>query len=184
LPRLPWEQLDKVILWAVLLHCLTGTVSLGQKPGAYKGKEEKLPRPVPPQPIAFNHKKHASAGLSCLECHARAAKKDQAGLPATEQCMICHDTILADSPEVKKLADAHRRGGRVKWVRVYQVPDFVFFSHASHLKAGEQCVTCHGPVHQRDVLAKEVSTNMTGCMNCHSARKASTECSLCHQLGH
>jgi hypothetical protein len=184
LSRLPWEQLDKAILWAVLVHCLTGVVSPGQKPTAYKGKEEKLPRTVSPQPIAFSHKKHASVGLSCLQCHSGAAEQDQAGLPNTEQCMVCHETVLNDNPEIKKLAGAHKRGEKVKWVRVYQVPDFVFFSHASHVKAGELCVTCHGPVHQRDVLAKEVSTTMTSCMNCHAARKASRECSLCHQLGH
>ena len=177
-------SLFKTILWAALLYDLTGGVSLAQKPVAYKGKKEKLPLAVAPQPIAFSHKKHAASGLSCVQCHASATEKDQAGLPNAEQCLVCHDTMMSDSPEVKKLAEAHRRGEKVKWVRVYQVPDFVFFSHASHLKAGQQCATCHGLVDQRDVLAKEISTGMTSCMNCHAARKASNDCSLCHQLGH
>jgi hypothetical protein len=68
-------------------------------------------------------------------------------------------------------------------VRVYQTPDFVFFSHKNHLKAGETCETCHGPVATREVLAKEVSTNMTACMNCHVQRGATTECFFCHELG-
>ncbi|PYV37031.1 MAG: hypothetical protein DMG06_29120 [Acidobacteria bacterium] len=177
-------SLLKTILYAVLLYHLTGGVSLAQKPVVYKGKKEKLPLAVAPQPIAFSHKKHAAVGLACLQCHAGATGKTQAGLPNTEQCMVCHDAMMADRPEVKKLAEAHRRGEKVKWVRVYRVPDFVFFSHASHLKAGEQCASCHGPVDQRDVLAKEISTSMTHCMNCHAARKASNDCSLCHQLGH
>jgi hypothetical protein len=88
----------------------------------------------------------------------------------------------AESPEIRQLAEVHKRGERVQWVRVYSVPDYVFFSHASHLKAGEQCITCHGPVEERDVLAKEVSTSMVACMNCHAKRKASNDCVLCHQL--
>ena len=178
------DSLVIAIPCAALLCGFPSAVSLAQKPVAYKGKKEKLPLAVAPQPIAFSHKKHAAAGLSCLQCHASATEKDQAGLPNAEQCLVCHDAMIGDSPEVKKLAEAHRRGEKVKWVRVYQVPDFVFFSHASHLKAGQQCATCHGLVDQRDVLAKEISTGMTSCMNCHAARKASNDCSLCHQLGH
>ena len=156
----------------------------GQKPPAYKGKEEKLPADVAPQPIAFNHKKHAAAEIACLDCHADAAEKDFADIPNVGQCMLCHETIKAQSAEIKKLADLQKRNEKIKWVPVYRVPDFVFFSHVNHLKAGEKCVTCHGPVAERDVLAKEVGTNMTVCMNCHLARKVSTACNLCHQLGH
>jgi hypothetical protein len=153
-----------------------------QPPPVYKGKEEKLPRSVAPQPIAFSHKKHAALRINCLDCHKDAAQKEQAGLPATRSCMGCHVTIKADTEEIRRLADVHKRGEQVRWVRVYTVPDYVFFSHANHLKAGEQCVTCHGPVQEREVLAKEVSTSMVACMNCHAARKASNDCVFCHQL--
>lgn len=171
-------------LSSVLLLSLSGAVALGQRPAVYRGKEEKLPVAVRLQPIAFSHKKHVSVGLTCLNCHPDATEKEQAGLPNTEECMICHTTVKADSHEVRKLAEAHERGERVKWVRVYKVPDFVFFSHANHLKAGMQCATCHGPVQRREVLAKEVSTGMIACMNCHAQNDASNECFLCHQLGH
>jgi hypothetical protein len=155
---------------------------LAQQAPVYKGKEEKLPAAVAPQPIAYSHKKHVALGMRCLGCHKDASEKDQAGLPETARCMACHEAIKAESPEIRKLAAIHQGGKKVAWVRVCKVPDFVFFSHASHLKAGEQCVTCHGPVQERDVLAKEVSTSMIACMNCHAARKASNDCVLCHQL--
>ncbi len=154
----------------------------GQAP-VYQSKEEKLPKEVAAQPILFSHKKHAVAGMACLDCHAGAAATERAGLPDAAACMLCHATINAASPEVRKLTALHRREGQLTWVRVYQVPDFVFFSHSRHLKAGEKCATCHGPVEARDILAKEVSTSMTACMNCHAARKTSNECFLCHQLG-
>lgn len=167
----------------VFVLCFTSHY-LGQKPTHFKVKEEKLPAPVVPQPIAFSHKKHAALGMGCLNCHVDAAEKNEAGLPDADQCMACHATIRTGSREVQKLAEVQKDGAKVKWVRVYRVPDFVFFSHANHLKAGLPCATCHGPVGQRDVLAKEVSTDMVSCMNCHAAKGASNECSLCHQLGH
>jgi Cytochrome c7 and related cytochrome c len=172
------------ILLGIMLFSLASNLCLGQKPPVYKGREEKLPVRVPSQPVGFSHKRHLELGMACLDCHGDAGEKEQAGLPNAQQCMVCHATIKANSPEIKKLAEIHRRAEKLKWVRVYRVPDFVFFSHANHLKAGEKCATCHGPVEEREVLDKEVSTSMTTCMNCHAARKVSNDCSLCHQLGH
>ncbi len=167
----------------ILLWLIAGVLSAQQPPAVYKGQEEKLPVAVAPQPIPFSHRKHIAIGQTCLDCHAGATEKDSAGLPSTELCMACHETIKAQSPEIKKLAEAHRRGEKVKWVRVYRIPDFVFFSHANHTKAGVQCQECHGAVEKRDRLMKEVSTSMVACMNCHAARKAPTGCTACHQLG-
>lgn len=171
------------LAWSVFLICLTVTASFGQEPTVYKGKEEKLPVQVGPQPIAFSHKKHAAAGFPCQACHVDANDKDQAGIPNVEQCVLCHVSDHATHPELKKLAELDRRGKQVKWVRVYRVPDFVFFSHVNHLKAGEKCATCHGPVEKSDALAREVSTSMNTCIICHFSRKASNECYLCHDLG-
>lgn len=154
-----------------------------QPPAGYKGQEEKLPATVAPQPIAFSHKKHLATGQTCADCHAGAAEQDEAGFPPTEFCMACHETIKAGSREIKKLAATHLQGEKVKWVRIYRLPDFVFFSHATHAQAGSQCRDCHGPVEKRSVLAKEVSTSMVACMNCHAAKEAPNGCSACHQLG-
>ena len=136
------------------------------------------------QPIPFSHKAHVALDLKCLECHTGAKTADQAGIPKTGKCMACHVVVKPESPAIKILADADKAGKKIPWVRVYRVPDFVFFSHASHLKASLSCANCHGPVEQRDVLAKEVGTDMATCVKCHTARRASTDCALCHQLGH
>ena len=167
---------------AILAFCATATG--GQQPAAvYKGQEERLPLAVASQPIPFSHEKHISAGQTCVDCHAGATEQDEAGFPKTELCMACHETIKAGGRDIKKLATAHKRGEKLKWIRVYRLPDFVFFSHATHTQAGSQCRVCHGPVEKRKVLAKEVSNSMVACMNCHAAKKAPTGCSACHQLG-
>jgi len=155
----------------------------GQTPGIYRGKEEKLPQTAAPQPLLFSHEKHAGAGMTCLNCHENVMTKERAGIPGTAKCMVCHETIARDKPDIKKLAQIHRQGGKLEWVRVYRVPDYVFFSHSHHMKAGAECSTCHGPVHRRAVVAKEVSTSMIACMNCHTEKGASTKCHTCHDLG-
>jgi quinoprotein glucose dehydrogenase len=133
----------------------------------YKSMEEKLPVKVAPQPIAFSHKTHAAA--KCTDCHTGALTQTRAGIPDMARCALCH-------PEMKGK-------GEVEWVRVYKLPDFVFFSHARHAKGNVSCTECHGPVDTRDVLMKEVSTSMTACMNCHEQKRASNACTVCHDLG-
>lgn len=177
----PQRIVSNTFFCIILLLCETRTLSFAQTPTRYKGREEKLPIAVAPQPIPFSHQKHTS--VSCLYCHVYAAKQERAGFPNSVKCIPCHITEKKESPLIQKLLKIHKKGEKIKWVRVYQVPDFVFFSHASHVKANIECKTCHGPVHKRDVLAKEVSTGMVSCMNCHDKMKVSNSCYLCHDLG-
>jgi quinoprotein glucose dehydrogenase len=136
----------------------------------YKGSEEKLPAAAPAQPVPFSHRVHAQAGMKCVQCHSTVAKDARAGFPSPSQCATCHKT-------------PHRASTALQWARVYKVPDFVFFNHARHVNANVRCADCHGPVQERDVLAKEVPTNMASCMRCHAQRGASAACNVCHELG-
>ncbi len=151
--------------------------------GQYQSPPENLPREVPPQPVAFSHKLHASKGLKCLDCHKTAEKKFTAGLPQPDDCMVCHRTIATGDPDIMKLTQLAAAGVNVYWVPVYDSPSFVFFSHKKHLKAGETCETCHGDVTKYDVLAQELSISMTTCMNCHEKRGVENACFWCHELG-
>jgi hypothetical protein len=154
-------------------------------PALPPAKEEKLPGPEVPQPIAFSHRVHAQAArLDCLDCHEGAAKGDSATIPQAAACLVCHASIRADSPEVARIADAAGRGAKVSWARVYRIPDFVFFGHREHLAARVACAECHGDVAARDALRKEVSTGMNACLACHRQRGAPLHCAACHQLGH
>jgi hypothetical protein len=138
--------------------------------------------PPPEQPIPFSHRKHVSQGLKCAECHPMPDPGDFAEIVSTEKCMQCHSAIKTDSPAIQKLADFHRRGGQVPWEPVYLVADYVFFSHKVHTtQAGAECADCHGPVGERDALAKERDISMAACMECHRAKSASLECNYCHE---
>ena len=170
--------------WLVL-PVLSGfaILSLAQVVPQYKGKKENLPRVVAPQPIPFSHKLHSRLGLTCAGCHAGASKGARAGFPAPAVCLTCHNTVLKNHPGIQALKVLHRRRKEPEWVRVYQLPDFVFFSHANHVNAHQPCSACHGAVETHEVLNQEVSANMEMCMNCHKASAVSTDCHLCHELG-
>ena len=139
-------------------------------------------RPPPPvQPVRFDHELHARQQLACADCHFLAAKGEHAGLPTANLCMTCHQVIKSDSPEVRKVAQFQQARRPIPWVRLYEVPHFVYFNHSRHLKAGLQCAECHGKTGTVAVSASEKQFTMATCMDCHTARRASNECLTCHR---
>lgn len=140
----------------------------------------KPPEP-PKQPLPFSHKLHVAQGLKCQGCHISPDPGWEMTLPATAKCMGCHEDIAADKSTIKELARFHQDKEAVPWVRVYQKPDWVWFSHREHLEAGAKCDRCHGAVAERDALWREKPITMENCMNCHRENKASNACNFCHE---
>ncbi len=139
----------------------------------------KPPEP-PQQPLPFSHKLHVAQGLKCQGCHTSPDPGWQMTFPATAKCMSCHEETAADKPAIKQLAKFHQNKEAVPWVRVYQNPDWVWFSHRAHLEAGAKCDRCHGAVSEREALWKEKPITMESCMACHRETNASNACNYCH----
>jgi glucose dehydrogenase len=143
------------------------------------------PLPAPVQPIAFSHKLHVTTvGVKCEDCHQISSDGKQMQIPNVATCMTCHQAVMTTSPEIQKLARLEKESQQVSWVRVYQLPPFVFFSHQKHIDAKVGCTVCHGDVGNQDVLGQEKDISMASCVNCHQLRKASTSCGLCHNVGY
>lgn len=141
------------------------------------------PAPVE-QPLPYSHKLHVAMGMQCRDCHSIPEPGFLAGYPAEATCMACHASVKADSAHIRKLAQFSAEGRPVPWNRVYKVPDFVWFSHASHaVDAAVSCEICHGPVAEREALFQERPTTMASCMECHAEYGASNDCDLCHDPG-
>lgn len=139
------------------------------------------PPPPPTQPVPYSHKVHAGdLKLPCKTCHTNPDPGEVMGLPAVSTCMGCHTAIKTDSPHIQKLAAFAKNQRPLPWVRVYQIPSFVYFSHKAHAEAGAKCETCHGPVKEREVIRLESNITMGGCMKCHEQHNASNDCSYCH----
>jgi hypothetical protein len=66
-------------------------------------------------------------------------------------------------------------------VRIYKLPEFVTWSHKPHLKL--KCDDCHGSVAQMEAITLQANAvKMSGCLECHRLKKATLECSSCHDL--
>lgn len=162
---------------------------------------------APRQPIFFSHLIHAgSFQIDCQFCHADARRSKYAGLPSVERCLGCHKVIGAqDNPEIAKIQDYAARGEPIPWVRVFKVPEFTYFPHKPHVRAGVTCQSCHGPIEQMRVvgartgprllndLANLIGLNpdppplsMGWCVDCHRRENAARDtqapldCIACH----
>jgi hypothetical protein len=120
------------------------------------------------QPVEFSHKHHvADDGIDCRYCHTTVEKSSFAGIPPTETCMTCHSQIWKDSPLLEPVRESWRTGQPIKWTRVHDLPDFVYFNHSIHIKKGVGCVTCHGQIDEMPITAKENTLTMRWCLDCH-----------------
>jgi mono/diheme cytochrome c family protein len=148
---------------------------------------------APVQPIHYSHRIHAgSNGIDCKYCHSAARVSKNAGIPSLNVCMNCHKNIaeVADTTatpehskafydgEIQKLYNAvgwdkatQKYTGKtqpVKWVRIHNLPDFVYFNHSQHVTvAGVECQTCHGPVQEYEIQKQFAPLTMGWCIDCH-----------------
>ena len=149
---------------------------------------------MPVQPIHYSHKIHAGVNqIECQYCHSSARISKHSGIPSLNVCMNCHENI-ADyngeedlekgytkdfyTNEIKKLYKAvgwdeetqSYTGDTepVKWVRIHNLPDFVYFNHSQHVSvAGIDCQKCHGPVEEMEILYQYSPLTMGWCIDCH-----------------
>lgn len=135
----------------------------------------------PLQPLAFSHKLHAGDnGMHCLFCHSYAPKSPLAGIPAVADCRACHLFIAPDAPEIKKLLAYAEKKEPIPWVRVYDLPDHVYFPHMRHVRGNVDCSTCHGEVAAMERITRSISLRMGWCLDCHRQNQASIDCWTCH----
>lgn len=122
------------------------------------------------QPVPFSHRHHVSdLGIDCRYCHTSVEESPFAGIPPTKTCMTCHSQIHNTAEMLEPVRESWRTGKSLEWVRVHDLPDFVYFNHSIHLKKGVGCETCHGPVGDMALTWKQNSLNMEWCLECHRA---------------
>lgn len=120
------------------------------------------------QPIQFSHRHHvAGLGIDCRYCHTSVEKSAFAGIPPTATCMNCHSQIYAYSPELAKVRESFETGKPIRWNRVHNLADFVYFDHSIHVTKGIGCSTCHGRVDDMPLVWQHASLHMEWCLECH-----------------
>lgn len=122
------------------------------------------------QEVPFSHQHHAGGlGIDCRYCHTSVEDSSFAGIPPTETCMTCHSRVWTDAPLLAPVRQSLSTRQPLKWNRVHQLPDFVFFNHSIHVRKGVGCSTCHGRVDQMPLMRKAESLEMRWCLECHEA---------------
>ena len=120
------------------------------------------------QPVPFSHDHHTvSMVISCRYWDTSLETSAFAGVPPTATCMNCHKLIWNDSPMLEPVRESFRTGESIRWARVNDLPDFVYFNHSIHVAKGMGCVTCHGRVDKMPLLRQAVSLQMEWCLDCH-----------------
>jgi hypothetical protein len=122
----------------------------------------------PDQPVPFSHKHHVEGlGLQCQYCHTSVEKSSYAGIPPTKTCMNCHSQIWTNAQLLEPVRNSWATGESIQWIRVHDLPDYVYFNHEIHVNKGIGCASCHGRVDEMPLMYEENTLQMEWCLNCH-----------------
>lgn len=120
------------------------------------------------QPVPFSHKHHVQDdGIDCRYCHTSVERSSFAGMPSTEICMTCHSQLFTNAPPLAPVVASYRENKPLRWKRLHDLPEFVYFNHSIHIHKGIGCVSCHGPVDEMPLTWRAKSLTMQWCLNCH-----------------
>ena len=122
------------------------------------------------QPLQFSHLHHVGDdGIDCRYCHTSVETSSFAGIPPTKTCMNCHSQIWTNAPILEPVRASFRNDTPLRWVRVHDLPDFVYFNHQIHVRQGVGCATCHGRIDQMPLTYQAETLLMEWCLGCHRA---------------
>ncbi|MDQ2719244.1 MAG: c-type cytochrome [Bacteroidota bacterium] len=148
----------------------------------------------PVQPIYYSHQVHVGDNqISCLYCHGGAQDSKHANIPSVNVCMNCHmsvkqysgkpilredGTTVNANDEIQKLYQYagwnpdkkvyDKPGKPIEWIKIHNLPDFVYFNHSQHVKVGQvACQTCHGEIQKMPQVRQFADLSMGWCINCH-----------------
>jgi Cytochrome c7 and related cytochrome c len=122
----------------------------------------------PDQPVPFSHKHHVEGlGLQCQYCHTSVEKSSYAGIPPTKTCMNCHSQIWTNAQLLEPVRQSWMTGASIQWIKVHDLPDYVYFNHEIHVNKGIGCASCHGRVDEMPLMYEQNSLQMEWCLNCH-----------------
>ena len=129
---------------------------------------------MPDQPVPYDHKLHVGQlGMDCRYCHSFVESSGHANVPTSQVCWNCHRSVKLGSPllePVRRSADETYElftGEPVRWKRVHQAPDYVYFDHSVHVNRGISCKSCHGDVGEMRVVEHAEAQSMSWCLDCH-----------------
>ncbi len=121
------------------------------------------------QPVPFSHKHHVSGlGIDCQYCHTSATKSQFAGIPPTQTCMTCHSQVWTNAQMLAPVRESLKTNQPIRWQRVHDLADYVYFNHSVHVNNGVGCESCHGRVDKMPLMEQREPLTMQWCLGCHT----------------
>lgn len=187
-----WRNKTYIATTAIIFFVLGGYLVAKGAIGLGRQKDYQ-----PEQPIYYSHKVHAGINqINCLYCHGSAEQSKHAAIPSVNTCMNCHKAIQSyekgpklfdeDGNEIDGTAEIQKlyefagfdpnqpnkwdpsKAKPIEWIKIHNLPDHVYFSHAQHVNAGKlQCQSCHGEITAMDEVKQVAELSMGWCVNCH-----------------
>jgi hypothetical protein len=120
------------------------------------------------QPVRFSHSLHSDQlNIECLYCHQTAEVSSYGGIPDTHTCMSCHAQIATYSELLEPVRVSYATGTPLRWLKVHDLAEHVYFNHSVHVQKGFACETCHGRVDQMPQVWQAKNMYMGWCLECH-----------------
>jgi hypothetical protein len=115
----------------------------------------------------------------CMNCHKQINEYtgteklityEGKEINGTEQIHKLYEAAGWDADKKQYIRDANGNimTKPIKWIKVHNLPDHVYFNHSQHVAVGKvQCQTCHGPIQEMDEVYQFADLSMGWCINCH-----------------
>ncbi len=132
----------------------------------HSGAERSRHAGVPAANVCMNCHRFVPAAFGAIRAEDESAKKEGSAprKVVSPEVQKIYDA-LALGPDLKP--DTARQPQPIRWVKVHNVPDFVYFDHRPHVSAGVTCQACHGPVETMERVRQVSDLSMGWCVNCH-----------------
>jgi hypothetical protein len=159
------DTITRIVLIALLLSpFVVGAGSYALMNSQYVTRQSITPK----QPVPFSHEHHVGGlGIDCRYCHTSVETSAFAGLPPTRTCMTCHSQLYTNAAMLAPVRQSLAEGKPIRWARVNELPDYVYFDHSVHVANGIGCTTCHGRVQEMPLMRQAAPLTMGWCLNCH-----------------
>lgn len=157
---------------------------------------------------AAEESRHAGipASSTCMNCHrlvtapivsvqaedklAQEEKRPPRRIISPELQKLYDDLGLTLNQKQELVPDPEKQPRPTSWIKVYNLPEFVYFDHRAHVRVGVTCQKCHGAVETMERVRQVGDLSMSWCVNCHRTANqegingtyvyASTDCVTCH----
>ncbi len=163
-PEQPIEFSHRVHAGELEMDCLA----------CHYGAESSRHAGIPTADVCMGCHLHVTAGFDVWLQEKQAAEAEEREpkrivSPALQEL---YDVLGLDA-ELKP--DPAKEAQPIAWVRVHNLPDYVYFDHRVHVARGLACEQCHGPVRSMERVRQEEDLSMGWCVECHRTNPAEPE---------